>query len=116
MLKAQELKICELTGIDPHAYIEANAKDLALNSAQPAPVADPEKEARIREAEQSVMTLMKISEPEFRLMQRQSEAAQLTTEEIEVCRLMGIIPVDYLAAKMRAAGLAEHPTGKMTVK
>jgi len=115
-LSAQDLKICEMTGINPHAYIEANAGNLALNSSTPTSGADPEAEAKIREAEQAVMKLMKISESEFRLIQKQSEATQLSAEEIEVCRLMGIIPADYLAEKMKSAGVTEHPTGKMSVK
>jgi len=147
-----EVRICGLTGVNVHDYIETRERErtealnrekplsaadedrmfammgvtreaverysgnLALNATQTGPGTDPEKEARIREAEQSVMKLMSISESQFRLMQKQSEAAQLTSEEIEVCRKMGIIPADYLAEKMKSAGLKEHPSGHMTVK
>jgi hypothetical protein len=139
-LTSEEMDICRKMGIDPHAFIETSGKIDEERRKRDAPIPR-EDEARISamfgnpaiatnaiessdsgtrrlmdEAEQAVMKAMKITPERYRKLQEQNEAAKLSCEETEICRKMGILPIDYLAQKMKSAGLTESPFGHMTVK
>ncbi len=115
MITEQELKICNLMGVNPNDYIATKEENLYLNSSLPDSV-DHWQKAKIKEAEQAVMKLMGITPEELNKLQAQSAACSLTAEEIEICRQLGVIPVDYLAGKMKDAGITKHPSGRMEVK
>jgi hypothetical protein len=115
MLSKQQLQVCSSLGISPHQFIEVNSENLSGMAAQAAQD-ELEQQARVHEAEQAVMKLMNISPAELKHLQSQSAACTLTFEETEVCQKMGILPVDYLAEKMKAAGVYETPDGVMKIK
>jgi len=115
MLSNNQKKICDLMGINYHQFIELNAEnlgDLAKQAAQE----KLDEQDRIQAAEQALMKLMKISPAEFKHIKEKQEACKLTIEEIETCEKTGILPVDYLAEKMKAAGVFKHPSGMMEIK
>jgi phage I-like protein len=91
MLTDQERAICHQIGVAPEDFLAA-------------------KEAELEEAACRKSTLMGISPQEAKRRQaevkKKAEAvAPLTEEEEEACRVLGVEPLEYYAAKMEEAGL-----------
>lgn len=108
MLNHEEQKICKLLAINPHDFIEArNREQTALQQQGPDKLSAEEQKA-MDAALIAVTKAMKISLHELKRLQEQHEACRLTYEETEVCKKLGIRPVDYLEEKMRAAGIKEY--------
>lgn len=107
MLTSDQQRINELMGVNSHQFIEDNHVFIAMN-AENITSDQREREARLKQAEEAIAKAMHISAHEFKKLQEQQEACKLTIEEIEVCEKLQIMPVDYLAEKMKTAGITEY--------
>jgi hypothetical protein len=121
-LSAQELKICNMMGIDPHEYIQANAANLA----RPTPVAvnssEPSTAHGLGREELKIINMMGISPDEYIAAnairttsqfplsmnsQQPGVALGLSREDLRVCELTGVSPADYLGTVQQ-----EHAVGR----
>lgn len=101
-LKPEEMRVCELMGVNPHEFIENREKELAAARNREIPSE--------QEAEKRIAGLMGISPGEIEKRKRQSEkemeaSAPLTDDELKICRLLNVEPLDYHHQKMKDAGL-----------
>lgn len=107
MLSKGQIQICNLMGINPHEFIEMNAEQLPA-MATAAKEEEKQQQARIAEAENEFMRLMKISPVQFESMKSKQQIG-LTAEEMDVCKAVGIRPVEFLHRKMVEAGFEGYP-------
>lgn len=97
-LTQEELRICELTGVNPHDYIEGRERDLAEGRNRESP--------SMEEAQRNVARLMGIPDGEIGKLKQQTEekdkaTAPLTEEELKVCHLLNVEPLEYYAQKQK---------------
>lgn len=97
-LTQEELRICELTGVNPHGYIEGRERDLAECRNRESP--------SMEETQRDVARLMGISDGEIEKLKKQTEekdkaTAPLTEEELKVCHMLNVEPLEYYAQKQK---------------
>lgn len=98
-LTQQEKDICRMTGVSEKDYLATKKEEIeaALNA---------EKTMTEADAKERIMRAMGLSPEDIKKMEeeeakRNSANASLTNEEIKICRLLGITPLDYYEAKGR---------------
>ncbi len=103
LLSEQELAICRQLGVLPEEFQQTKQKELksALCS---------ENGLSFEEAQAKVMKLFGISPAEASRIMMEEKAkmdaqAPLSTEEVKVCRLLKIEPLDYYDAKQKESGI-----------
>lgn len=97
-LSNEEMRICDLMGINPHEFIESRGEELAVSKNRESPTEE--------EAQKKVARLMGIPESEIESLKKESEEreetnAPLSEEELKVCRLLNVEPLEYYAQKQK---------------
>lgn len=121
-LSAQDTKICNMMGIDPHAYIQANADNLSGPPLVAANSYEPPSAHGLGKEELKIIAMMGITPGEYIAAnssratsyapisvnsQRPGASMGLSNDELRVCKLTGVSPLDYLvtAAREQSTGL-----------
>jgi hypothetical protein len=121
-LSAQDTKICNMMGIDPHAYIQANADNLSRPPLVAANSYEPPSAHGLGKEELKIIEKMGLDVHEYIAAnsirtssqfplstnsQQPGTALGLSREELRVCELTGISPADYVGTVQQ-----EHAEGK----
>ena len=101
-LSTDEIKKCELMGVNRHLYIETREHERREGLGQ-----NQEGQSVL---ESKIAKMMDISPGEARAIKEQVDKeetarAPLTEDELRICRQLGVEPLDYWAQKMADAGL-----------
>ncbi|ABK99998.1 Mu-like prophage I protein-like [Pelobacter propionicus] len=121
-LSAQDTKICNMMGIDPHAYIQANADNLSRPPLVAANSYEPPSAHGLGREELKIIEKMGLDVHEYIAAnasratsyapisvnsQRPGASMGLSNDELRVCKLTGVSPLDYLvtAAREQSTGL-----------
>lgn len=113
-LSRNQMQACNVMGISPHEFIEMNAENLPQMAAQAAKE-DREHQAEIAEIEKDVAEKMGIPPGELK-KRLDYESLKLTVDEIDVCKKLGILPVDYFYQKLADAGIKTDKAGRPLFK
>lgn len=101
-LSVDEIRVCEVMGVNPHEYIESREQERArVESLNQEGGSDHENKI----AKTMGLTPAGAKDVAAQVAKESAARAPLTEEEIEVCRKLGVLPLEYYQQRLADAGL-----------